>query len=241
MLADPEALEDVVFGEGGLVEALGAGATLVEMSTVGPDTIRDTVARIPRGVNVLDAPVRGSVPAAEQGSLRIVVGGDAAVYERWKPVLDTLGTPVHVGPLGAGAAMKLVNNLALMGVLATLAEALALADRLELDPGVTMDVLEQSPVGFVLGNVRGRLEAEGGSPQFRLDLAEKDLRLVRESAARRALSLPVTEAAHGWVRAAAEGGLADRDYSAVVGFVRDQPPGWEMSCRRPPATGRGTA
>jgi 3-hydroxyisobutyrate dehydrogenase-like beta-hydroxyacid dehydrogenase len=105
MLADPEAVQEVL-----AAADLAAGTTLVEMSTIGPDAVRSLAAGLPDGVHMLDAPVLGSVPQATEGTLKIFVGGDAEVFERCRPVLEAMGRPRHLGPLGAGAAMKLVAN-----------------------------------------------------------------------------------------------------------------------------------
>lgn len=121
MLSTPEALDEVVFGDEGVASGVEAGATLVETSTVGPDALRRLAERLPDGVHVLDAPVLGSVSAATDGSLKLFVGGPAELVERWRPVLERLGTIHHLGPLGSGAAMKLVAN----STLATLMTAWA--------------------------------------------------------------------------------------------------------------------
>src|SRR5205807_2255274 len=112
MLADPEALEEVVFGPGGLAEGLSPGSTLVDMSTVGPDAVRSVAERLGDAVEVLDAPVLGSIAAAESGSLKIFVGGSEEAFQRWSPVFEVLGTPFHLGPPGTGASMKLVVETA---------------------------------------------------------------------------------------------------------------------------------
>ena len=113
MLATPEALEQVLFGTAGLAQALSPGQILIDMSTVGPDEVRSVAARLPKGVVLVDAPVRGSVPQATSGRLDIFVGADDENYERVRPILEALGPVRHTGGLGSGAAMKLVANLAL--------------------------------------------------------------------------------------------------------------------------------
>jgi 3-hydroxyisobutyrate dehydrogenase len=110
MLSTPEAVAEVLFGTDGASEGLAPAATLVEMSTIGPDAVRRIRERIDDRVTVADAPVLGSVPQATEGTLRIFVGADDAVVERLGPVLEPIGTVIHMGPLGAGASMKLVAN-----------------------------------------------------------------------------------------------------------------------------------
>ncbi|MCA1726234.1 MAG: NAD(P)-dependent oxidoreductase [Actinobacteria bacterium] len=127
MVADPDALYAVVFGDDGLLAGMGAGSTLVEMSTVGPGPVRAVAARLPEGVSMLDAPVLGSTPAAEEGSLKVIVGGERDTFERWREVLEIFGRTTYIGGPGAGASMKLVANSALGFAMTGLGEALSLA------------------------------------------------------------------------------------------------------------------
>jgi 3-hydroxyisobutyrate dehydrogenase-like beta-hydroxyacid dehydrogenase len=220
MLADPDALEAVLFGPDGAAPELRSGAALIDMSTVGPDEIRRVAERLPH-VDVLDAPVRGSVGAAEDGSLRIVVGGAQQAFDRWRPVLAAMGQPTRVGPLGAGAAAKLVNNLAGISSVAVLAEALALADRLGLDRDAMLEMLSTSPIGSVVQAVGDRIERSDHRPHFKAALAAKDLRLAVEAAAAHGLDLPVAQAARARYDDAIRAGLGERDWSVVAAFVTD--------------------
>src|SRR2546428_4159973 len=111
MLATPEALTEVVLGEHGLMKGLGPGHVYIDMSTVGPHTVRSIAARFPDGVAAVDAPVRGSVSQAAEGRLEIFVGANDEDFERARPILASLGSVGHVGGPGAGAAMKLIANL----------------------------------------------------------------------------------------------------------------------------------
>jgi len=221
MLATPAAVDEVVFGDGGIVAGMGEGSgpTLVEMSTVGPDAVRSLAARLPEGAQLLDAPVLGSVPQATDGSLKIFVGGPEPLFRRWEPLLGELGTPVHLGPLGAGAAMKLVANATLGSLVSALAEALALAGALGLPQAAVLDVLAGSPIGATVKSKRDNIESGDYPPNFKLSLAAKDLRLVAGAAARLGLDLPVVEAARRWMEEAEGAGLGPLDYSAVVAHV----------------------
>ena len=142
MLATPEALQDVVLGENGLAKGLGAGQVYIDMSTVGPDTIHSIAARLPRGVAIIDAPVRGSVPQATEGHLEIFVGAGDEDFERVRPILESLGAVMHVGGPGAGAAMKLVANLALGVSISAVGEALVLGEALGLGRAPLLNMLE---------------------------------------------------------------------------------------------------
>jgi 3-hydroxyisobutyrate dehydrogenase-like beta-hydroxyacid dehydrogenase len=223
MLADGPALDEVVFGRHGVAGGLAGGATLVEMSTVGPDAVRALAGRLPEGVDVLDAPVLGSVPQATEGTLKIFVGGEAAVVERCRPVLEALGTPRHLGALGAGAAMKLVANSTLGALMGGLAEALALADALGLDEGPVLDILGESAIGVTVKGKRGLVESGVYEANFKLGLAAKDLRLVTTAAEEAGVELRLAPAARAWLEEADAAGLGDLDYSAVIAQVRGRP------------------
>ena len=126
-----------------------------------------------------------------------------------------------MGPLGAGAAAKLVNNLAGIGSVAVLAEALALADRLGLGRSETLDMLATSPAASAVQNLRKRIDSEDFSPNFKASLAAKDLALAHEAGEERGLHLRVAQAARTWFDDASSAGLGDRDWSVVTSFVRD--------------------
>ena len=224
MLATADALDDVVFGAGGLATGLRPGATLVDMSTVGPEAVEAVAARLPEGVDMLDAPVLGSVTQATDGTLKVFVGGPDDVVARCRAVLGHLGRPIHVGPLGAGAAMKLVANSVLGALMTGLAEALALADGLGLDQAQVLDVLAESPIAATLRSKRDKVETGEYPPNFKLALAAKDLRLVTEAADRRGVDLRLAPAARSWLEeAAGDEALAGLDYSAVIAHVRGLP------------------
>jgi 3-hydroxyisobutyrate dehydrogenase len=233
MLATPEALHAVVFGDGpggpnavaGLVDGLAPGTTLVDMSTVGPDAVRATADRLPEGVDMLDAPVLGSVPQATDGTLEVFVGGPGETFARWRPVLEELGRPRHLGPLGGGASMKLVANSCLGALMTALGEALALADAMGLDQAAVLDVLSESPIGATAKSKRSRVESGEYPPNFTLELAAKDLRLVTEAAERLGVDAKVAAAARAHFEAADGAGFGDLDYSAVIAHVRGREAG----------------
>jgi 3-hydroxyisobutyrate dehydrogenase-like beta-hydroxyacid dehydrogenase len=221
MLADPDALEAVVFADHGLAEGMADGSTLIDMSTVGPDAVRHLRERLHRGITLIDAPVLGSAPQAESGELQVFAGGPAEEVDRWRPVLEALGTVLHVGPLGAGAAMKLVTNSTLGALMTALGEALALADALGLDERMVLDVLARSPIGVTVNRKREAIESGAYPPSFKLSLARKDLALVAQAA--KGLDLRVAPASGSWLEAADAARLGELDYSAVVAHIRGRP------------------
>ncbi len=218
MLSTPDALQDVVLGENGLARALGAGHVYIDMSTVGPDTIRSIAGKL-KGVAVVDAPVRGSVSVATEGRLEIFVGASDEDFERVRPILESLGSVTRVGGFGAGAAMKLVANLALGTSIAAVGEALGLAEGLGLDRAAVLNMLEGSPLAPMVRAKRANIESGHYPPAFKLRHAAKDLRLVIEAAAAAGRDVKVSCASRAWLDSAAKSGAADLDFSAVVATI----------------------
>ena len=216
MVTDWAALEQVVLGADGAAAALVRGQLLVDMSTVGPDAVRSIADRLPPGVGMVDAPVRGSVPEATAGRLQIYVGADRADFERVEPILALLGAPHHVGGPGTGAATKVVVNSVLGAAMTAFGEALALGDALELDRSALLDVLAESPIGSTVAAKRANVESGRYPPNFKLSLALKDLRLVGEFADRAGRPLELASATRDWLERAAQAGAGDLDYSAVI-------------------------
>lgn len=219
MLSDPDALEQVLFGPDGIATAVPPPGVLVDMSTVGPDTIRSVRDRVPGGVAVVDAPVRGSISEATEGRLIVLVGAEESDFRLVEPVLSTLGTVHLVGGPGAGAAMKLVANSTLGAAITGAAEAIALGDALGLDRARVLDMLAESPLGAVIRPKRENIEAGEYPPRFKLRLALKDLRLVTDAAAEAGRELRVAEASREWLQDAADDGRGDQDYTAVIATI----------------------
>ena len=219
MLTDPPALEQVLFGPDGAASTIDRDATLIEMSTLGPSAIGSVVERI-APVDVLDAPVLGSVPSVETGSLVILAGGDREVFDRHAGLLALLGTPMHVGPSGSGAWLKLVNNAASIATLVALGELLAVTDRAGLEARTVLDSLEAGPLASLIARWRPRLMGEDTASNFQLALARKDLAIAFDEAERLEARLTVDETAAARCDEAIEAGLGVEDFGAVVGFLR---------------------
>jgi len=198
---------------------VGNSVTVIEMSTVGPAAVSRLASALPAGTGLLDAPVLGSISEAESGALRIFVGGPAALVERWTSLLSTLGSPIHVGPLGAGAASKLVANLTLLGALGVLGEALALAEGLGLSRDAAFDVLATTPLAAQAERRRRAIETADYPARFSLSLARKDADLIAETATASGVDLRLGAAAKTWFAAADDAGWGDQDYSAVLAWI----------------------
>jgi 3-hydroxyisobutyrate dehydrogenase-like beta-hydroxyacid dehydrogenase len=215
MVANPEALEQVVLGDDGLAAALTPSQLLIDMSTVGPEAVRSVTARLPH-VTMVDAPVRGSVPEATAGRLAIYVGAHQSDFQRVAAILAPLGTLHHVGGPGTGSATKVVVNSTLGAVIAAFGEALALGDALGLDRSVLLDVLSESAIGGTVRAKRANVESGRYPPNFKLSLALKDLSLVNQIADRAGRHLDVASASRDWLERAAQAGGGDLDFSAVI-------------------------
>jgi 3-hydroxyisobutyrate dehydrogenase-like beta-hydroxyacid dehydrogenase len=217
MVADPAALQAVTEGSDSVATGADESTLVVNMSTVGPAAVRRLADVLPDHVPVLDAPVLGSLPEAESGSLTIFVGGAAPDLERAMPVLQQLGSPIHVGALGAGSAAKLIANFTLFGVLAVIGEAIAAADALGLARGAAFEVLEATPVAAQAERRRPAIEADEYPARFALELASKDAELLGEAA--EGLDLRVLEAARSWLSDARAAGRGEQDYAAMLAQI----------------------
>jgi 3-hydroxyisobutyrate dehydrogenase-like beta-hydroxyacid dehydrogenase len=222
VVSDPAALRAVTEGPQGIAATIGAGSTLIEMSTVGPGAIARLRSALPEATGLLDAPVLGSLAEAEAGSLNVFVGGPDDVVARWTPLLSVLGSPLHVGSLGSGAAAKLVANSTLLGALGVLGEALALADGLGLSREVTFDVLAKTPVAAQAERRRPAIEAGAFPVRFSMSLARKDADVITEEAVVSGLDLRVLRATREWFVEAEDGGWSDRDYAAVLAWMLER-------------------
>lgn len=220
MLANDDAVAAVFGGPDGLVTGARAGTVLVDLSTVRPDTLRSVESRVrATGAGLLDAPVSGSVSLAETGQLTLMVGGTAADLELARPALEPLAkTIVHVGGLGAGAAMKLAVNTLIFGLNGALSEAVVLAERAGIDRATAYDVFAASAAGapFVGYKRAAFLEPDATPVAFSLDLAAKDLRLITGFARSLGVPMPQAQLNLDVVAATAAEVGPERDFSMVA-------------------------
>jgi 3-hydroxyisobutyrate dehydrogenase/2-hydroxy-3-oxopropionate reductase len=222
VVSDPAALRAITEGPDGIATGADASTTVLEMSTVGPEAIRRLRSALPPETDLLDAPVLGSLSEAESGTLHVFVGGPADLAERWIPLLSALGEPIPVGPLGAGAATKLVANATLVGTMTLLGETLALADALGVPREVAFRVLAWTPLAAQAERRREPLTTGEFPRRFGLTLARKDAELIQEAAAAAHADARVLAAAASWFADAEEAGLGDEDYSTVLRRIIDR-------------------
>jgi 3-hydroxyisobutyrate dehydrogenase-like beta-hydroxyacid dehydrogenase len=224
MLADDAASADVYLGETGFVEAATPSSVALEMSTVSVPHVKDLAGRLAlAGSRLLDAPVSGSIAMATDGTLTLMVGGDAEMLERVRPVLDALGARVfHVGPVGTGAVMKLAVNTVVYGLNGALSEGLVLAERAGIARDRAYEVFASSAVAAPFVHYRRALfERPGEGPVgITMTLAAKDLELILELAEVAAYAMPQAELNLDVLRRAIADGFGEDDVTAVAQMLR---------------------
>ena len=214
---DDDVLEEVASGPDGILAGLEAGKTWVDVSTVSPRVSREVAERVRgTGAVMLDAPVSGSVPQVQSGTLTIMVGGDESAYERVEPVLRELGTPTHVGANGQGLILKLAINISLAVQVLALSEGLLLAERDGVDRELALEVMTQSPIGSPMLKARAPLILDlPEDAWFDVGLMHKDIRLALEAAAELNVPTPSARAADQVLSEAGELGYEHRDIAAI--------------------------
>jgi 3-hydroxyisobutyrate dehydrogenase len=223
MLSDDAASREVWLGTDGALEATKKGAILIESSTVSPAWITELAeAASLRGIDLLDAPVTGSRTQAEAGQLSFLVGGSDAALQRAAPILKPMSKDIiHLGSIGSGAKMKLINNF-LCGVqVASLAEGLTWIERSGLDREKALTVLKSGAPGSpLLGAISARMVSRNYDVNFLLKLMTKDLLYAQNEAARNNVDLRTAEVARTLFESAIAQGLGNEDMSSVIEPLR---------------------
>jgi 3-hydroxyisobutyrate dehydrogenase-like beta-hydroxyacid dehydrogenase len=251
MVTDVRAVRAVLFGPKGAAAGAGPGTLIVNLSTIAPEESRAVAERLGRrGIHYLEAPVAGSLDAAKRGELIIFAGGEAADLVKARPCLERFARSVeHLGPVGAGASMKLVNNLVMVATLAADAEAIVLAEAFGLNPTRVVDLLlAGGGASKALENKRDAFLRRDYAVKFKLALADKDLRLVGRAARGVGARTPIAREAKRLADEAMRAGFADRDLSAMLEAARgrrrgDRPPGEGplAPAAEPPPTSNGAS
>jgi 3-hydroxyisobutyrate dehydrogenase len=230
MLPSSGNVEAVYLGEGGIGSSIPAGRLCVDMSTIDPSVSRRVAAALARKqARFLDAPVSGGVPGAVDGTLAIMVGGDARDLEEARPALAAMGANViHVGAVGSGEAAKLCNNL-IAGVAAVaVSEAFRIAEGFGVDPKILTDVISKSSGNTwvmqqahpVPGLVARAASSRDSAPGFMTDLMAKDLGLAVNAARELRIPVIVAPAAQQALRLASSHGLGRKDFTAIYTFLK---------------------
>lgn len=222
MLPDSPDVTSVVLGDEGLFAHAQPGLLFIDMSTIRPDVALALAERgRERGIEALDAPVSGGEAGAIEGSLSIMVGGDASAFERAQPFLHAMGeTIVHVGPAGSGQTVKAANQLIVAANLQGLAEAVVFLEAHGVDMSAAVEVLGGGLAGStVLGRKSGNMLDRSFAPGFRLDLFHKDMGIVQAAAREKGVTTllgALVAQIIGSLVAEGDGGL---DHSAMIKIV----------------------
>ena len=220
--------ESAIVGADGVLDGAHPGLAVMQMSTISP-RLTEALARqvTARGVGFLDCPVSGTSSMVERGDGIFFVGGERALYERWRPVLESvLARAVLVGTVGQAMTLKLVANLLVALHSAAAAEALTLARKAGLDLGVALDVLNSSAASSAMLKVRGPMIVQRDFPaQMKLELFMKDIHLMQEAAASVGASLPFTDLAERLYEEARVAGHGAEDLAVVATALEGRPVG----------------
>jgi 3-hydroxyisobutyrate dehydrogenase len=222
-VSDTPDVEAVLFGPDGIVEGARDGTLIIDCSTIAPSGSWDFAARLrERGLAMVDAPVSGGSEGAQKATLTIFVGGEATDVERARPVLAAMGkTITHVGPIGAGQAVKAVNQVILAGAYLGVAEGIVLAIRAGLDVEQVVEALGGGAAqSWVLANRSGRMLANDYPLGFKVALHRKDLAIALDLAAQLGAALPVSALAAQLESGLIAQGHGDDDISALARAIR---------------------
>jgi 3-hydroxyisobutyrate dehydrogenase len=225
MVVDSPEVESVLFGDDGAAGELASGALVIDMSTIAPKAVAAIGQRLEEiGVGFVDAPVSGSSPKAEDGTLTIMVGASQEDYDRALPLLESMGELiVHCGPRGHGQMVKLLNNTLAATNAAVLAEAIAVARKADLDLDALVRVVGASSGNSTMLQLKaGPMIGHEFDPLFKLDHMLKDVRHTLNAANDLGAETPVAEAAKTLYEAASALGKGNEDFAAVIEAVEPQ-------------------
>ena len=218
-VSDTPDVEAVTLGDNGLIHSLGAGKLVVDHSTISASATRKLAAAVGEaGAAWVDAPVSGGSEGAVNGTLSVMVGGDAADVARARPYMESYGSSItHVGPIGAGQMVKQVNQVLVVVNGLAMSEALLLAKAGGLDLDATIEAVKGGGAGsWMLANRGPQIVDRDWRPGFTIDLQQKDLRLVLESADELAVPLPATSLVFQMYRALQRRGLGEEGNHALI-------------------------
>jgi 3-hydroxyisobutyrate dehydrogenase-like beta-hydroxyacid dehydrogenase len=221
---DDEALGLVASGPDGILAGLSPGKVWVDVSTVSPRASRALADRVrAHGAAMLDAPVSGSVPQVQAGTLTIMVGGDKDAYARAEPLLRELGTPTHIGENGQGLVLKLAINISLAVQILAFSEGVLLAERAGIDRKLAVDVMTASPIGSPMLKARAPLILDlPEDAWFDVGLMQKDVALALETARQLRVPLPSAAVADQMLTVAHALGYEHRDLAALFEVLARQ-------------------
>ncbi len=224
MLPDSPQVEVILAGEGGVLEGLGEGSLVVDMSTISPVVTKVLAEKVEeRGASMLDAPVSGGDVGAQQGELSIMVGGSEEDFERARPLFDVMGrAATHVGPVGAGQVVKACNQIVVALTIEAVSEALVLGSKAGVKPEKVVEALSGGLAGSaVMEAKKEKFFDHDFDPGFRVELHHKDLGIALAAGREYGVTLPVTAIVDQMLQDLRMRGRGDRDHSALLTLIED--------------------
>jgi 3-hydroxyisobutyrate dehydrogenase-like beta-hydroxyacid dehydrogenase len=224
IVSDTAAMEEVIGGQGGVLETIRPGAVLIDSSTISPTVSRKLAGLVAgKGAAMLDAPVTGSKHGAEKGELTFMIGGDREVLARAMPVLNVLGKKhIYCGVHGTGLAAKLAQNSIQATMVEVFSEGFVLATKAGVRPETMMEIIQSSLARSALTDFKAPFIFKGDfTPYFPLKWMHKDLTLAMEAAYAQNVPMPTTAAVKEVYGAAKAQGQGDLDYAAIITFLEE--------------------
>jgi 2-hydroxy-3-oxopropionate reductase len=221
MLPDSPEVKEVVLGEGGVIQGVKPGAVVIDMSSINPLVTQEIARTLDvKGVKMLDAPVSGGETGAIQGTLAIMVGGEKKVFEDCLEILKAMGKNiVHVGGIGAGGYVKLVNQIIVALNIASVGEAFCLGVKAGLDPQVIYQAIRGGLAGSqVLETKAPMIFQRNFKPGFKIKLHQKDLQNALSTAKDLGVPLPLSSFVQQIFVSLRTEGRGDEDHSALATF-----------------------
>jgi len=225
ILADDTASRAAWLGPNGALDAMAKGSTVIECGTLSPEWIAELDQQTKsRGIGLVEAPVTGSRPQAEAGQLTFLCGADEAMLDAVRPVLEAMSKAVvHLGPVGSGGQLKLINNFLCAVQVASFAEALTWIERTNLNRAQALDMLKSGAPGSGIFNAMAdRMTARTYEVNFLLRLLNKDIRYAKTAAAEHGVTLTTAAVTEQLFDKAEQQGLGEKDMSAVVEVLRNK-------------------
>ncbi len=225
MVSDTPDVAEVVLGANGAIHGAPQGAIVIDMSTISPAATRQMAEELSKkSIKMLDAPVSGGPEGAQNGTLAIMVGGDAADFEKALPILEIMGkTVTHVGPIGAGQITKAINQIIISGTYLTVAEGLTLGMKAGLDMQKVIQAISGGAASSWVLHNRGINVVNNTYPLgFRVKLHHKDLGIALDTARELDVTLPATALVAQIENGLIARGYGDDDVSAIGRSIREQ-------------------
>ena len=223
MVPNSPQVKAVMLGEDGVAAHMRPGTTFIDMSSINPVASKEIAAELAKkNIEMLDAPVSGGEPKAIDGTLSFMVGGKQEVFDRFKPVLESMGTSVVLcGDVGAGNTTKLANQIIVACNIQAVAEALTLAKMAGVDPELVFQAIKGGLAGSTVMNAKAPMMMEGNDkPGFKIDLHIKDLNNALDCAHTVGSPLPMTAAVQEILQWLHNNGCGQNDHSAIIKYYK---------------------